>query len=436
MYAIWIYSSEMHNMNGHSGGRESRMINITEDFIRAIPKSELHVHLDGSVRLKTLIELAQLKKIKLPSYTEEGLKETVFKKQYANLGEYLEGFAYTVSVMQDEESIERIAYELAEDCTNEGIRYLEVRFAPQLHISMHLSIEQVLLAVDNGLRRLAARYNSNPEIINGNEPAFHYGIICCAMRMFSASFSDYFKQFSDVHRFSPSKRLRDLASQELVLAIIDVRDRMGIPIVGFDLAGKEEGYPAEDHIEAFRIAHRHFLKKTVHAGEAYGPESIFQAITDLYADRIGHGYHLYSQHLIRNPSIQSPEEYIQKLAQYIADRRITLEVCLTSNAQTMPELKDWSEHTFGKFIQANLSVTLCTDNRTVSNTDLTSEIALAVQAFNLTPRKLKNIVIYGFKRSFFPGSYAEKRTYVRQASEYYEKLERLEEAKQGENQSL
>ncbi len=412
------------------------MNSISDAFIRAIPKSELHVHLDGSIRLSTLIDLARSRNISLPSFTEAGLKELVFKTQYKNLVEYLEGFAYTVAVMQDEESIERIAFELAEDCWNEGIRYLEVRFAPQLHVSRDLSIEQILCAVNRGLNRLATRVNTTPAIMNAEEPAFHYGIICCAMRMFSETFSEYFKQFSEVHRFSSTKRLRDLASQELALAVVHTRDRLGIPIVGFDLAGKEEGYPAEDHIEAFRIAHRHFLKKTVHAGEAYGPESIFQAITDLYADRIGHGYHLYSQHLIRNPSIQSPDEYIEKLAQYIADRRITLEVCLTSNAQTMPDLKDWGSHTFGKFLSANLSVTLCTDNRTVSNTDLSSEISLAVKSFNLTPRKLKNIVIYGFKRSFFPGSYAEKRKYVRQVSEYYEKLERAENARQDATHSV
>ncbi|MBN1354884.1 adenosine deaminase family protein [bacterium] len=409
---------------------------ITRDFIRLIPKSELHVHLDGSIRPTTLIELAREQGVELPSYTVEGLQEKVFKKRYAALDEYLSGFAYTVSVLQDAESLERAACELAEDCTSEGIRYLEVRFAPQLHISPHMQIERVVQAVNSGMSRHQAEYNSGPRVVSGEEPPFHYGIICCALRMFHADFSHYFKQFSDVHRFSANKRLRGLASQELALAVVDVRDRFGLPIVGFDLAGSEAGYPAEDHIEAFRIAHRHFMKKTVHAGEAYGPESIFQAITDLYADRIGHGYHLYSENLITSPQITDKKRYVEELAQYIADRRITLEVCLTSNRQTMPHMKDWRRHAFWKFLESDLSVTLSVDNRTVSDTTLTDEIYLASQVFNLSPGKLKDIVIYGFKRSFFPDNYSAKRCYVRQVIDYYEKLELLESQRQLDAESM
>ncbi|MBN1551310.1 adenosine deaminase family protein [bacterium] len=404
---------------------------ITRDFLSEIPKAELHVHLDGSIRPATLIDLAKKRNIVLPSFTESGLMETVFKDQYEDLDQYLQGFVYTVAALQTPEALSRAAYELAEDCAKEGIRYLEIRFAPQLHITESMTIEQVLMAVDEGLENFKKHYNTKKEIVTGDEPAFNYGIICCAMRMFNEKFSEYFKKLSDVHRYSPREKLRDLASQELVLAIIDVRDRYGIPIVGFDLAGSEYGYPAEEHRNAYRIAHRHFLKKTVHAGEAYGPESIFQAITDLYADRIGHGYHLYSAHLINNPKIADPEKYVQDLAQYIADRRITIEVCLTSNKQTMPDLKDWKSHSLGKFLDAGLSVTLGTDNRTVSKTSLTDEFELAVNAFNLLPNKLKNIVIYGFKRSFFSDDYATKRKYVRHVIDYYEKIEKKHRKLQG-----
>ncbi len=397
---------------------------FTKEMLRKLPKSELHVHLDGSLRLDTLIDIARSRNISLPSYTVEGLRTLVFKDQYKDLTEYLGGFQYTTSVMQDEESLERIAYELAEDCTREGIRYLEVRFAPQLHISTRMSMEQVLSAVNHGLARHARDFNQKKEVLSGAEPEFHYGIICCAMRMFDPSFSEYFHRFTELHRFSSQKRLHDLASQELALAAVDARDRLGLPIVGFDLSGMEAGYPAENHVEAFRIAHRHFLKKTVHAGEAYGPESIFQAITDLYADRIGHGFHLYSLHLIKDATIKDQQKYVDKLANFIADRRITLEVCLTSNRQTMPHLENWQSHTLNKFLKCDLSISLCTDNRTVSNTTLTDEIDLAIQNFNLDARKLKNIIIYGFKRSFFPGSYPEKRRYVRKIIDYYETIER------------
>ncbi|MBN1296326.1 adenosine deaminase family protein [bacterium] len=399
---------------------------ITREFIEKLPKSDLHVHLDGSLRLETLIDLAKRKSIELPSYSIEGLRELVFKDQYRNLGEYLTGFGYTTAVMQDVESLERVAYELAEDCADEGIRYLEVRFAPQLHVHQDMQMEDVLVAVNDGLARFAASFNCRVGVVTGEEPPFRFGIICCAMRMFDSRFSTYYQRFGDLHHFSPQKRLYRLASEELAMAVVQIRDQKGLPIVGFDLAGQEAGYPAEDHRSAYHYAHRHFLKKTVHAGEAYGPESIFQAITDLYADRIGHGYHLYSTDIIANSSIQDKDAYVQELANFIADRRITLEVCLTSNCQTMPELKRLEDHSLKKFLKHNLSISLCTDNRTVSNTTITREIGLAVEHFDVGVKRLKDIIIYGFKRSFFPGSYTEKREYVRQIIDYYEKLEREE----------
>ncbi|MBN1879390.1 adenosine deaminase family protein [bacterium] len=405
---------------------------ISRDFISKLPKSELHVHLDGSIRLTTLIDLAKARGVSLPSFTVDGLKQLVFKDKYNDLGEYLVGFGYTTAVLQDEESLERVAYELAEDCTAEGIRYLEVRFAPQLHVSKQLPIANVLQAVDRGLSRYSSSFNSRLEVTNGSEPPFRFGIICCAMRMFNGNFSAYYNRFSNVHCFSPEKRLFGLASEELAMAAVKIRDDSGLPIVGFDLAGQEDGYPAGDHRSAYQYAHRHFMKKTVHAGEAYGPESIFQAITDLYADRIGHGFHLYSTDHIEHPGIQDKDRYVEELANFIADRRITLEVCLTSNCQTMPFLKSLEDHTLRKFLDSNLSISLCTDNRTVSNTTLTQEIELAVKHFKVDRKQLKNIIIYGFKRSFFPGSYPEKRAYVRRVIDYYEKLEREDLLNQGE----
>jgi adenosine deaminase len=197
-----------------------------------------------------------------------------------------------------------------------------------------------------------------------------------------------------------------------------------LPIVGFDLAGAEAGYPAGDHAQAYALAHKHFLKKTVHAGEAYGPESIFQAITDLHADRIGHAVYLFDDNMIKSPEIKDKKAYIANLVQFIADRRITIEVCLTSNLQTNPAIHSLAEHSFKHMRKAKLSATFCTDNRTVSQTTVSAEILKAVQAFHITPKELKNFVIYGFKRSFFPGSYIKKREYVHQIIEYYEKIEK------------
>ncbi len=397
---------------------------ITRKFIEAIPKTDLHLHLDGSVRLDTLLELADEAGVELPSKTVEGLKETIFKEKYENLGEYLKGFFYTGAVMQTSESLERIAYELALDNINEGVRYIEVRFAPQLHQSDDLGIIDVLKSVNNGLKRAKDEFNRKEKISSGDEPPFEYGIISCAMRMFDSGFSEYFDDLLNVHKYSDKKWIFSLASQELVRASVDARDNFEIPVVGFDLAGMEEGYPAVDHKYAYNLAHKNFLSKTVHAGEAYGPESIFQAITELHADRIGHGLHLFDADRIKNSDIIDKKNYVNDLAQYIADRRVTIEVCLTSNMQTSPEYQSLEDHPFKKMKDARLSVTFCTDNRTVSSTTVSDEIYKAVNTFDISHKDLRDIVVYGFKRSFFPGSYLRKRRYVRTILNYYDEIEK------------
>jgi adenosine deaminase len=397
---------------------------ITREFIREIPKTDLHLHLDGSLRLSTLIELARENDVELPAYTENELRSQVFKDRYNNLGEYLRGFSYFGKVLQTESALERVAYELASDNIAEGVRYIEVRFAPQLHQHKHMGISSVLKAVNRGLEEARESFNANAAVKAGAEVPFQYGIIVCAMRMFDYGYSEYFDALLDVHKHSERKWIFSLASQELVKASLESRDRLNLPVVGFDLAGKEMGYPAVDHKPAYNLAHRNFLKKTVHAGEAFGPESIFQAITELNADRIGHGVHLFSPDMILDSDITDKQAYVNNLAQYIGDRRITLEVCLTSNMQTIPALKELKHHSFGKMKEAGLSVTFCTDNRTVSNTTVTDEILQAVETFDISPKELRNFIAYGFKRSFFPGTYLEKRTYVRKVLDYYEKIEK------------
>jgi adenosine deaminase len=389
----------------------------SNELLLDLPKTDLHLHLDGSLRLGSLIEMARERKVKMPSYTEEGLRELVFKPTYANLPEYLEGFAYTCAVLQDEEALERAAFELAEDCIADGVVYAEVRFAPQLHIHDGLSIDAILLAVHRGLER--ARLAHRAVVKRVGAPVFQYGIIVCALRWFTGDFSPWYQRLCSLFPDANDVEVFGLASMELARAAVRLRDSKGIPIVGFDLAGREDGYPAHDHRDAFLYAHRNFLKKTVHAGEAYGPESIFDAITELNADRLGHGYYLFGTDKC-GLDVTNPDDYVRRLSEYVADRRITVEVCITSNLQTNPNIGHVKDHMFGRMLEERLSATLCTDNRLVSHTTITREYRLACDAFEMTPSQLRNTIIHGFKRSFFHGSYAEKRAWVRQIIDHYD----------------
>ncbi len=397
------------------------MTSYSEGFIRAIPKTDLHVHLDGSLRLSTLIELAAERKVRLPSSTEDGMNSLVFKESYRDLNEYLQGFTWTLRVLQDSEALERAACELAVDNAAEGVRYLEVRFAPQLHMSEQFPFEAVMAAVDRGLRRARAEIN---RAMAADEPPFDYGIIVCAMRFFSAGFSSYYANLVRLLSHSSQLDVIRTASLELARAAVQLRDESDIQLVGFDLAGSEYGYPASEHEESYDYVHKHFLKKTVHAGEAYGPQSIFQAIAKLHADRIGHGQHLFNESMIYGEAVTDKKAYIERLVNYIAENRTTIEVCLTSNLQTSPGLKDVADHSVAKMLSHKLSLSFCTDNRLVSHTSVTRELTLALQSFDIPPDQLKDIIIYGFKRSFSYLPYPEKRKYVRRMIDYYEKLEK------------
>lgn len=394
-------------------------------FIKSIPKSDLHLHLDGSLRIESLIEMARKTKTKLPSYTPEGLRELVFKDHYQNLGEYLEGFQYTCAALLDLENIEQAAYELAVDNQNEGVIYIEVRYAPQLlaDLSKGISIKDVLLACDKGLRAAKLKYNATVDVISGDKPEFNYGIIACAMRAFDREGSSpYFNHFSQVFQYSKTKSIHAQAALELTKACVHIRDEYGVPIVGIDLAGQEEGYPAITFIEAYQYAHKHFMHKTVHAGEAYGAESIFQAITDLYADRIGHGYYLLDENKIVHPDIKDKKKYIDDLSSYMADKRTVIEVCLTSNMQTNPEIKSIKDHNFGKMLDKRFALSICTDNRLVSNTTVSHEYELILNNFDIPLKRLKDMVAYGFKKSFYFGSYVEKRSYAKRVMQYFNKV--------------
>ena len=395
-----------------------------KEFLDKIPKTDLHVHLDGSLRLSTLIELAKHDKVDLPSYDEDGLRKTVFKDKYTDLPDYLRGFSYTCAVMQNAENLERIAYELAKDNLSENVRYLEVRFAPQLHINRNLpTIDKIIQAVYNGLERARKEHDNKQAVKSGVDIPFKFGIIVGAMRFFNEHFSPYYSSLLSSLRYFPQTEVYKIASMELARAAIELRDDLNLPIVGFDLCGPEKGFPAIDHHDAFKYVHKNFMEKTVHAGEAYGPESIFQAITECHANRIGHGTFLYNHDVIEDPDIKNPEKFSYYLAEFIASRRITIEVCPTSNLQTIPKLKSILDHPVSKMIGHRLSVSICTDNRLISNTNVIKELSLILDNIHVTKKQFRDIIISGFKGCFYYGSYREHRDFVRTVLNKYESLE-------------
>jgi adenosine deaminase len=395
---------------------------IPEEFIRLIPKSDLHLHLDGSLRLKTLIELAEAEAVELPSRTEEGLRELVFKSSYEDLVEYLHGFAYTCAVLRTPENLERASRELVEDNAAEGVRYVEVRFAPQLLVTDRMTLSEALRAVARGLEAGARAHNQGPAVQSGADVPFHFGIIVCAMRRFKKGMSPYFAELLRLMEHAPKDEVYAAASLELVRASVELKLE-GLPIVGFDLAGEEAGYPPSDHREAYQYAHDHFIRKTVHAGEAYGPESIWQAITQCHANRIGHGTFLFAKDMIQDPSIRDRDRYVEELANYLAGQRIGIEVCVTSNLQTIPSIRSIAEHPIGRMIDYGLSVCVCTDNRLVSGTTATRELSQVARQARLTPETLRRVVIAGFKGSFFHGSFADKRRFIQAVIARYRRLE-------------
>lgn len=395
---------------------------ITRELALRLPKTDLHVHLGGSIRLETLIELARKDCVHLPSYSAEGLRKKVFRKNYRNLEEYLECFRYCGAVMQKYGNLERIAYELAVDNQNEGVRYIEVRYAPQRYSGGEMQLHEVFEAVSSGLNRAKEEFNSRDAILSGTEPPFEFGIIACAMRHFTRDSSAYFRRILDVHRYSSPEDVYSLASIELAHAAVSAKVRQGLQVVGIDMAGAERGFPPAVHREAYATAGRNFLKKTVHAGESFGPESIYQAVTELGADRIGHGTSLFSADAVSNMDPDRGRRFVDELVQFIAHRRLTIEVCLSSNMQTVPSIGELRNHPLGHMMENRLSCTLCTDNRTVSRTTVTDEYLKAIEAFDLSDSQVKNLAAYGFKRSFYPGTYLEKTEYVRRNLEYYEKV--------------
>lgn len=335
---------------------------LTREIIHSWPKAELHCHLDGSLRLSTMLELAQEqgKMDLLPAKTEKGLQEVLLQVDDSpTLEAYLSWFSYTIPLMQTPEAIRRIAYELAADNAAENVRYLEVRYAPITHTWEGMDMVAVNEAVLDGLAQAEQDFDIKT------------GVIICGLR-------DRYESAS-------------LAQAELAVAF------KGRGVVGFDLAGGEAGHPPKHHLFAFYHAINNLLNITVHAGESWGPDSIKQAVTRCHAHRIGHGTSLY----------QDPE-----LLQFMLDHQIPLEICPTSNVQTHV-VPSFEEHPLKKYVDVGLPVTINTDNRLFSRTSVTEELWRVHHLCGVSESQLKEIVLNGFRHAFLPE--AERQVFVKRA---------------------
>ncbi len=321
---------------------------IDRELLRRLPKAELHCHLDGSVRPQTLIELGEEYGVEMPRPDAESLREYMLVSDARHLEDYLERFDVTLSVMQQEAALERVAYELAEDASKEGVRYIEVRYAPILNVREGLSLDA---AVDAPLRGLA-RAERDHGIVGR--------VIVCAIRNMDPAMSLELSRLAVAHR-----------------------DR---GVVGFDLAGGERGNPASDHARAFRYALEHDLACTCHAGEGDGADSVRQALHVCGAQRLGHATRLAED---------------EALMDYVGEEHIPLEICLTSNVQTRVA-SSYETHPFREYFDRGLNVVLNTDNRLMSGVTLTDEYAAAAEHLAFSFDELAKVALNGFESAFLP----------------------------------
>lgn len=417
---------------------KNSLSHLTRAHIKALPKADLHLHLDGSVPPQLVADLAREQKIDLVKISHElkigdlqvgdvaELEKKVFKETYNSLMEYLLPFELINVVLRSYEGLKKAAYHLAIDNFKEGVRYFECRFAPQKHWHKNFQWLDIVGAVNAGLKQAANEFNQNSEVVSGAAPEFKYGIILCGMRMINESMGDYYRYLFELHVGKDLQNLSAMASLEVANLVEMCRDA-GLPVVGFDLAGREDGFPAEAHQKAYLFCYERGIGTTCHAGEAYGPESIKSAITDCYARRIGHGTQLFRTASIYHKrgakgadlTAAERESYINNIVAWIAENRIAIEVCLKSNSQTLPEYRDLQAHPFPLFLKNKLRIALCTDNRAISRVSVTDEYERVLQLFSINESDLKNLVIGGFKAMFYPGSYLQKRAYISKVIDFY-----------------
>ena len=331
----------------------------TVDQIRRAPKVLLHDHLDGGLRPRTVIELAaEQGYVGLPT-TDEGALREWFKRgaNRHDLTLYLETFAHTVGVMQSADALARVAAECAEDLADDGVAYAEVRFAPELHVQGGLTLDEVVEAVVRGFDE------------GSQGRGIRIGTLCTAMR-------------TAAH------------SREIAELAVRWRDR---GVVGFDIAGAEKGYPPTLHLDAFEYCQRENFHFTIHAGEAFGPKSIWEAIQYCGAERLGHGVR------IRDEIVHDADGAISlgRLAAYVRDRRIPLEVCPSSNVHTgvSPTIR---EHPIKLLVDLRFRVTVNTDNRLMSDCSMSSEMAALADAFGWGLDRMQWLTINAMKSAFLP----------------------------------
>jgi adenosine deaminase len=321
---------------------------LQSDLLHRLPKAELHVHLDGSLRPETMLELAADQGKPMPKHDAEELREHMHVRDARNLVDYLARFETTLSIMQTGDALERIAFELAEDLANENVRYAEIRYSPVLHLKEGLPLTETVEAPLRGLRRAE------------QELGIRTALIICGIRNMEPETS------------------RDLA--DLTVAF------KGRGVVAFDLAGAEYNYPAKKHKDAFFTVINQNMAATIHAGEAYGAESIAQAIQYCRANRIGHGTRLYED---------------RDVLEYVRDFRIPIEICLTSNVQTRA-VSSFAEHPVRQYFDEGLIVTLNTDNRLMSATTVTEEYRRAHEHLGFTWEELQELALMSFSSAFMP----------------------------------
>ena len=332
---------------------------LDREQVRRAPKVLLHEHLDGGLRPATVLELAERAGYEgLPHRDVDALARWFHQgAARGTLPLYLEGFQHTVAVMQTAEALERVAYEFMEDMAADGVVYAEVRFAPHFHTARGLGLDGVMLAVLRGLRRGQEAFGVD------------FGLIVSAMRNEPEPLSFQLAELAVAYR------------------------NQGC--VGFDLAGEEAGHPAKEHQRAFEFAKRQNFAITIHAGESFGPESIWQALQYCGAHRIGHGTRLIEDIVVYEGKVIK----LGSLAQYVLDHRIPIEVCLSSNVHT-GATRSLAAHPFPVYMEQGFRVTLNTDNRLMSATSMTDECLLAAESFGLSLADLEKIAINGMKSAF------------------------------------
>jgi adenosine deaminase len=331
----------------------------TYDEIRRAPKVLLHDHLDGGLRPSTVVELAQSTGYDaLPTTDAEELGRWFRENADAgSLPRYLSTFAHTVGVMQTREALVRVARECAEDLADDGVVYAEVRFAPELHLEGDLSLPEVIDAVQEGYR------------------------LGCADR--------------PIRVVSLLTAMRHAArSLEIAELAVDFRDK---GVVGFDIAGAEAGYPPSRHLAAFQHMQRENGHYTIHAGEAFGLPSIWEALQECHADRLGHGVRIVDDISVDTAGRAT----LGRLAQYVRDTRIPLEMCPSSNVQT-GAARSIAEHPIGLLRSLQFRVTVNTDNRLMSGVSVSSEMAALVEAFGYGWDDLRWLTINAMKSAFIP----------------------------------